>query len=102
MWTWAPEGNAGAATRTATKLWNDPEYNNLRSGLASARESLGRGLGCRGVGSQDDLSAEPRAITLCLVAIGDQHEIQIPVAMKHIPQALEHDRVRAVSKRFSN
>jgi len=26
MWTWAPEGNAGAATRTATKLWNDPEY----------------------------------------------------------------------------
>ena len=31
MWTWAPEGNAGAATRTATKLWNDPEYNNLRS-----------------------------------------------------------------------
>jgi len=23
MWTWAPEGNAGAATRTATKLWND-------------------------------------------------------------------------------
>src|ERR1700719_2404395 len=47
MWTWAPEGNAGAATRTATKLWNDPEYNNLRSGLVSARESLCRGLGAR-------------------------------------------------------
>src|SRR5207245_6123366 len=47
MWTWAPEGNAGAATRTATKLWNDPEYNNLRSGLASARKSLCRGLGSR-------------------------------------------------------
>src|SRR5271156_5913829 len=47
MWTWAPEGNAGAATRTATKLWNDPEYNNLRNGLASARESLCRGLGSR-------------------------------------------------------
>src|SRR5208282_6010474 len=46
MWTWAPEGNAGAATRTATKLWNDPDYN-LRSGLVSARESLCRGLGSR-------------------------------------------------------
>ena len=41
MWT----GNAGAATRTATKLWNDPEYNNPRSGLVSASESLCRGLG---------------------------------------------------------
>ena len=39
MWTWAPEGNAGAATRTATKLWNDPEYNNLRSGF-----SVGEGV----------------------------------------------------------
>jgi hypothetical protein len=29
MWTWTPEGNVGAATRTATKLWNDPEYEGL-------------------------------------------------------------------------
>src|SRR5580658_4400990 len=45
MWTWATEQNAGAATRTATKLWNDPEHNNLRSGLVSARESLCRDRG---------------------------------------------------------
>src|ERR1700679_2548218 len=31
--------------RTATRLWNDPEYNNLRVGLASAGEALCRGLG---------------------------------------------------------
>jgi hypothetical protein len=33
MWTWAPEGNARGYPN-ATKLWNDPEYNNLRSGFS--------------------------------------------------------------------
>jgi hypothetical protein len=39
MWTWAPEENAGAATRTVTKLWDDPEYNNLKQWI-----SVGEGV----------------------------------------------------------
>ena len=39
MWTWALEENAGAATRTATKLWNDPGYNNAKEWI-----SVGEGV----------------------------------------------------------
>jgi len=39
MWTWAPEENADAATRTATELWNDPEHTNLKDWI-----SVGEGV----------------------------------------------------------